>query len=111
MATIASNSGKKNKHKTNDHDSNSNQKNAHHQYQKDNGHDSNSNQKNVHNQYRKDNDSSKIRQSPRPCVSPFLMLCVVCLCAERNADIDKAITKRLYARRRNLDKSTTRPAQ
>ena len=43
MATIASNSGKKNKHKTNDHDSNSNQKNA-------------------HNQYQQDNDSSKIRQ-------------------------------------------------
>ena len=80
MATIASNSGKKNKHKTNDHDSNSNQKNAHNQYQKDNDHDSNSNQKNVHNQYQKDNDSSKIRQSPRPRVSPFLILCVVCLC-------------------------------
>ena len=62
MATIASNSGKKNKHKTNDHDSNSNQKNVHNSYEKDNGHDSNSKQKNVHNQYQKDNDSSKIRQ-------------------------------------------------
>ena len=63
-----------------DHDSNSSQKNVHNQYQKGKDHDSNNNQKNVHNQYQKDNDSSKIRQSPRPRVSPFLILCVVCLC-------------------------------